>query len=111
MSEEDTPVQTPNRLSDDISQVIRRKDLVALGDTFKSALAPVTTLVSSIRKQNDQTALILTCMEGQTRRMDRMQRWFFYLAAIVALGVLVYVVTLMSIFEVIFKQSLFGWIK
>lgn len=108
MDEEDTPVEVPKRLSEDVSQIIRRKDLVALGDTFKSALSPINTLVASIRKQNDQTALILACLERQTRRMDRMQRWFFYLAALIVLGAIVYVATLAAVFRVAFNQPLFG---
>ena len=52
----------------DNSQIIRRRDLVELGDTFKSALDPLTELVSDSQNAS-QCRLASSTLDGAARRL------------------------------------------
>jgi hypothetical protein len=45
------------KISDIDSQVIRRKDLVELGDDFKRALSPITVVISHLERTNKDVRL------------------------------------------------------
>jgi ABC-type transport system involved in cytochrome bd biosynthesis fused ATPase/permease subunit len=92
----DSPV-TP--LPDD--NHVRRKDLVELGDTFKTALAPVSTLVTHIKEQNENSVELLNRMDAQARRTDRLQRWMFVNTAVALAAITILVVVIFSVRQVV----------
>lgn len=63
------------------SQIIRRQDLVDLGDSFKSSLAPLSDLVDFMKRQVSLVA--------------RLQKWLFVLVALVVVNIIVLFVALL----------------
>lgn len=72
----------PFTRADATSQVIRRKDLLALGESFREALDPLRGLVE--------------CMKKQVAGMQRLQQWLLTLTAISMMGVVMHLLALRS---------------
>lgn len=101
LREKSKPRACPFSTIDETSQVLRRRDLVALGDTFKTALSPISTLVHLMQLQNTNSVELLKRMEGQATRMDRLQQLMFYLLGLALVVLVVQIGVVLSIRQVV----------
>lgn len=92
-----TPWVCPYARIDETSQVIRRKDLVDLGETFKVALSPIAALVETNKEQNTNMSALLHEMQKQSRHMARIQRWMVGIAVSAVLGIAAHLSALWSL--------------
>lgn len=78
-------------------QVIRRQDLVELGDTFKTALSPVSSLVEVNKEQNIGMSQMLSQMSRHTELMSRFQFMLVAVTVVSAVALLLHVGAVWSI--------------
>lgn len=99
ISDRKTPIGCPFAQPES-SQIIRREDLVNLGNAFKSSLSPVGGLVDHVKQQNDNSVLLLEGMKSQARHADRLQRWVLYLTLVISVGILIHLGSLYRLTQV-----------
>lgn len=70
---------------DETSQVIRRRDLLELGTSFRESLTPLKDLVEYMRRQ--------------VASVDRLQSWLFVLVGLATVGMVLHFMALMAVYN------------
>ena len=68
-------------------QVIRRQDLVNLGETFKTSLSPVGKIITHMKRQNERSADLSDHMILQVKRMYLLQFWIYFVLGVCILTI------------------------
>lgn len=92
-------------MSDKEAQVIRRQDLLDLGESFKEALSPIADLVKHVQEQNVTSNELLLSMAKHDEGIKRVNRWLLLLAFGALVAISIHIVSVLNLYRMVLRME------